>query len=142
MSRDSRGADRQIPLIVGHRGACRYRPEHIRASYLLAARLGADFLESDLVMTGDGQLICRHEPELSRTMDVAARAEFAARRTTKTVGGRRTTGWFAEDFTLAEVQTLWAAERLAALRPSNSIYDGRLRVAPFEHLLQVREQVS
>lgn len=142
MNRDSRGADRQIPLIVGHRGACGYRPEHTRASYLLAARLGADFLEPDLVMTGDGQLICRHEPELSRTTDVAARAEFAARRTTKTVGGQRTTGWFAEDFTLAEVQTLWATERFPALRPSNSIYEGRLHVAAFEDLLQVRAQVS
>ncbi|MDQ2852259.1 MAG: glycerophosphodiester phosphodiesterase [Actinomycetota bacterium] len=142
MSRDFPGLAQPTALIVGHRGACGYRPEHTGASYLLAARLGADSLEPDLVMTGDGELICRHEPELSRTTDVADRAEFAARRTTKILGGQPTTGWFAEDFTLAEIQTLWATERLAALRPSNSVYEGRLRVATFEELLRVREQAS
>lgn len=111
-------------------------------SYRLAARLGADSLEPDLVLTGDGALICRHEPELSRTTDVAGRAEFAGRRTTKTIGREQVTGWFAEDFTLAEIQTLWATERLPALRPSNTIYHRRCRVATFEDLLAVRAQVS
>ncbi|MBO1754517.1 glycerophosphodiester phosphodiesterase family protein [Allobranchiibius sp. CTAmp26] len=142
MSLEAGRAGGREPLIVGHRGACGYRPEHTVESYLLAARLGADSLEPDLVMTSDGQLICRHEPELSRTTDVATRAEFADRRTTRRVGESEATGWFAEDFTLAEIGTLWATERLAQLRPSNTIYHGRCRVASFDDLLRVRAQVS
>ena len=94
------------PLVVGHRGACAYRPEHTLASYELAIDMGADLIEPDIVVTSDGALIARHENELSRTTDVATRPEFADRRTTRRVGRKRRTGWFAEDFTLAEVVEL------------------------------------
>lgn len=130
------------PLIVGHRGACGYRPEHTIESYVLAARLGADSLEPDLVMTADGELICRHEAELSRTTDVASRPEFAALRTVKCIDGHQVTGWFAEDFSLTQIKTLWATERLRELRASNTTYHGRCRVATFTELLEVRAQVS
>lgn len=95
-------------LVIGHRGAPGHLPEHTLASYRLAVRLGADALETDLVMSRDGILVVRHEPELSRTTDVARRPEFAARRTTKFIDGRTTTGWFVDDFTLAELRTLHA----------------------------------
>lgn len=130
------------PVIVGHRGACGYRPEHTVESYLLAARLGADSLEPDLVMTLDGQLVCRHESELSLTTDVAQRREFADRRRTRRCGRGEVSDWFVEDFTLAEIKTLWATERMGHLRASNTVYDGRLRVATFAELLQVRARAS
>lgn len=95
-------------LVIGHRGAPGHRAEHTLASYRLAVRLGADALETDLVMSRDGVLVVRHEPELSRTTDVARRPEFAARRTTKHIDGRAATGWFVDDFTLAELNTLRA----------------------------------
>ena len=100
------------PIVIGHRGASGYRPEHTLATYELAARLGADHLEPDLVATADGVLVARHEPELSATTDVAARPEFAERRTTRAVDGSYLTGWFVDDFTLAELRTLHAVERL------------------------------
>ncbi|HEY0891144.1 MAG TPA: glycerophosphodiester phosphodiesterase family protein [Nocardioides sp.] len=93
-------------LVIGHRGAPGHLAEHTLASYRLAVRLGADALETDLVMSRDGVLVVRHEPELSRTTDVARRPEFAARRTTKHIDGRAATGWFVDDFTLAELRTL------------------------------------
>ncbi len=138
---DLRVAALTTPLIVGHRGACGYRPEHTLDSYELAARLGADSLEPDLVLTRDGVLICRHEPELSRTTDVACRPEFAGRRRTRWIGGRLATGWFAEDFTLAEVQTLVATERMRQLRPANARC-APAGVATFAELLQLRTRVS
>ncbi|CAN5220684.1 MAG: glycerophosphodiester phosphodiesterase family protein [Nocardioides sp.] len=94
------------PLVIGHRGAPGYLPEHSAASYLQAIALGADAVETDLVMSGDGVLIVRHEPELSRTTDVALRPEFAARRRTCSINGRTVTGWFTHDFTLAELRCL------------------------------------
>src|SRR3954463_16726921 len=97
--------------IVGHRGASGYRPEHTLASYALAARMGADYIEADLVSTKDGVLVARHENDISQTTDVAAHREFRSRRTTKTVDGVRITGWFTEDFTVAELRTLRAKER-------------------------------
>ena len=100
--------------MIGHRGASGYRPEHTLASYRLAIRLGADYIEPDLVSTKDGVLVARHENEISGTTDVAAHPEFADRRTTKTIDGARSTGWFTEDFTLAELKTLRAEERLPA----------------------------
>lgn len=96
------------PLVIGHRGAPGHLPEHTLASYRLAVRLGADALETDLVMTRDGVLVIRHEPELSRTTDVARRPEWAHRRTTKMIDGRPVTGWFVDDFTLAELHALHA----------------------------------
>src|SRR6476620_11028782 len=99
------------PLIIGHRGASGHRPEHTLEGYRLAAQMGADFIEPDLVSTKDGVLIARHENEIGGTTDVADR--FAERKTTKTVDGQSMTGWFSEDFTLAEIKTLRAKERLA-----------------------------
>jgi glycerophosphoryl diester phosphodiesterase len=130
------------PLVIGHRGASGYRPEHTLASYELAARLGADYIEPDLVLTADGVLVARHEPEIGGTTDVAAQPEFADRRTTKAVDGVAVTGWFAEDFTLAELKTLRARERLPRLRRENTVYDGRFEVPTLAEVLQLRERLS
>jgi glycerophosphoryl diester phosphodiesterase len=130
------------PLVIAHRGASGYRPEHTLAAYRLAIRLGADFVEPDLVVTGDGVLVARHENEISGTTDVAARPEFAARRTTRTVDGRRVTGWFTEDFTLAELRTLRARERLPGVRPGNTRHDGRHRVPTLDEILDLVERES
>jgi glycerophosphoryl diester phosphodiesterase len=129
-------------LVIGHRGASGYRPEHTLASYELAARMGADFIEPDLVVTADGVLVTRHEPEIGGTTDVAAHPEFATRRTTKTVDGTALTGWFTEDFTLAELKTLRAVERIPDLRQENTIYDGRFEVPTFDEVLALRERLS
>lgn len=94
--------------MIGHRGAPGHLPEHSLASYRLAIRMGADAVETDVVMSADGVLVVRHENELSRTTDIADRPEFAGRRTTKLVDGRRLTGWFTEDLTFAELRTLGA----------------------------------
>src|SRR5262245_9267127 len=104
------------PLVLGHRGAAGYRPEHTLGSYELAIELGADFIEPDLVSTSDGVLVARHENDISGTTDVAAHPEFAGRRTTKLIDGVSLTGWFTEDFTLAELKTLRAVERLPQVR--------------------------
>src|SRR5687767_15251122 len=95
-------ASRKGPLVIGHRGASGYRPEHTLAAYELAARMGADYVEPDLVVTKDGELVARHENEIGGTTDVAAHPEFAARKATKVIDGAPITGWFTEDFTLAE----------------------------------------
>ena len=124
-------------LVIGHRGACGHRPEHTLASYALAAELGADFLEPDLVCTADGVLVCRHEPELSSSTDVARHAGFTDRRTARTINGRRREGWFVEDFTLAELRTLRARERLPELRPQNTAFDGRFEVPTFAEVLEL-----
>ncbi len=113
------------PVVIGHRGAPAYRPEHTLASFELALDLGADRIEPDIVVSRDGALVVRHESELSRSTDIASRPEFADRRTTREVGGASYTGWFAEDLTLAELRTLRAVERMPTLRPLNSAYDGR-----------------
>lgn len=112
------------PLIIGHRGAPGYRPEHSESSYRLACELGADLVEPDIVVTSDGVLVVRHENEISGTTDVASHREFASRRTTKVVDGKRFTGWFTEDFTWAELRTLKCTERLKSIRPDNRDYDG------------------
>lgn len=130
------------PLVIGHRGAPAHRPEHTLASYVLAARLGADFLEPDLVATADGVLVARHEPELGGTTDVATRPEFADRRTTRVVDGRACTGWFVDDLTLAELRTLRVCERLPELRPGNTRFDGRLPVPTFAEILGLRARLS
>jgi glycerophosphoryl diester phosphodiesterase len=132
----------QTPLVIGHRGASGYRPEHTLAAYELAARLGADYIEPDLVPTKDGVLVARHENEISGTTDVAARPEFAARKTTKTVDGVPLTGWFTEDFTLAELKTLRAVERIPALRPRNTLYNGRYQVPTLREVIDLARRLS
>ena len=121
-------------IVIAHRGASGYRPEHTLAAYELGARLGADFIEPDLVSTADGVLVARHEHEISATTDVAARAEFAAR--------RRDGGWFAEDFTLAELKTLRARERIPHLRPANARYDGRFEIPTFAEVLDLAHRLT
>ena len=111
-------------LIIAHRGASGERPEHTLASYERAIDQGADYIEPDLVATRDGVLVARHENEISGTTDIADRPEFAARLTTRMIDGQEITGWFTEDFTLAELRTLRARERLPDLRPANRAFDG------------------
>ena len=125
------------PLIIAHRGASGERPEHTRAAYELAIAQGADFIEPDLVMSRDGVLIVRHENEIGGATDVAARPEFAARRTTRTIDGETMTGWFTEDFTLAELKTLRTRERLPAIRPANTAFDGQEPILTFEEVLDI-----
>jgi glycerophosphoryl diester phosphodiesterase len=130
------------PLVIGHRGASGYRPEHTLASYELAARMGADFIEPDLVITSDRVLVVRHEPEIGGTTDVAGRPEFARRKTTKLLDGVPVTGWFVEDFTLAELKTLRAVERLPQVRQHNTLYNGLFEVPTFQEVLDLRVKLS
>ncbi len=123
------------PLVIGHRGASGYRPEHTRSAYELAFALGADAVEPDLVATRDGVLVLRHENEISGTTDVASRPEFASKRTTREVDGTPLTGWFTEDFTWAELATLRATERLGSLRQSSASFDGRFPILRLRDLL-------
>jgi glycerophosphoryl diester phosphodiesterase len=116
---------RETPLVLGHRGATGYLPEHTLASYELAISQGADFIEPDLVSTKDGVLIARHEVNITDTTDVSAHPEFTARRTTKTIDGITETGWFADDFTLKEIKTLRARQRL------------RFRATQFDDLYEI-----
>jgi glycerophosphoryl diester phosphodiesterase len=130
------------PVVIGHRGAAGYRPEHTLAGYRLAIRMGADYIEPDLVSTKDGVLVARHENDITGTTDVADHPEFADRRTTKTIDGNQVTGWFTEDFTLAELRTLRAKERLPMVRPGNTRYDGRFQVPTFDEVLDLARQES
>jgi glycerophosphoryl diester phosphodiesterase len=114
---------RALPIVIGHRGAPAYRPEHTLASYRLAIDLGADFIEPDLVSTKDHQLVARHENDITETTDVARHPEFAARRTTKTIDGVAHTGWFTEDFTLAELRTLRAFDGLFQIPTFQEVID-------------------
>jgi glycerophosphoryl diester phosphodiesterase len=113
------------PLIVAHRGACGYRPEHTAAAILLAIEMKVDAIEIDVVPTSDKVLVVRHEPEISETTNVSLHSEFAERRATQVVDGRELTGWFTHDFTWKELQTLTCRERLADLRPGSAAYDGQ-----------------
>jgi glycerophosphoryl diester phosphodiesterase len=124
-------ADR--PIVIAHRGASGLFPEHTIAAYTRAIDDGADFIEPDLVPTRDGVLVARHENEISGTTDVAARAEFADRKTTKTIDGAAVTGWFTEDFTLAELKTLRARERLPELRGTAN--DGRFEIPTLDEII-------
>lgn len=131
------------PTIYGHRGASGYRPEHTIGSYRLAARLGADYIEPDLVSTKDGVLVARHEPAIGGTTDVAAHPEFADRQTTKIIDGTTFADeWFTEDFTLAELKTLRAKERLPDLRQRNTIYNGRYEIPTFQEVIELRDEIS
>ncbi len=129
-------------IIIAHRGASGERPEHTIAAYTLAIEQGADFIEPDLVLTKDGVLVARHENEISETTDVAAKPEFATRRTTKTIDGQKMTGWFTEDFTLDELKTLRAKERLPQLREANMAYDGQFEIPTFEEILDLAKVQS
>jgi glycerophosphoryl diester phosphodiesterase len=129
------------PWVIAHRGASGLRPEHTLEAYALAIEQGADFVEPDLVPTRDGILVARHENEISETTDVASRPEFACRRTTTTIEGRQVTGWFTENFTLAELRTLRARERLPMLRPASAAFDGQFGIATLEDIVAlVRER--
>ena len=119
--------------MIGHRGASALRPEHTLASYAKAIADGADFIEPDLVMTRDGVMVARHENEIGGTTDVASHPEFAARKTTKAIDGQRITGWFTEDFTLAELKTLRARERLPELR--GTAYDGQFQILTLDEII-------
>lgn len=140
------------PLVIAHRGASGERPEHTLAAYALAIEQGADHVEPDLVITKDGVLVARHENALAilhpdgsvreATTDVAERPEFAERRTTKTIDGQRITGWFTEDFTLAELKTLRARERIPQLRPANTRFDGLFEIPTFEEVLQLVDEAN
>jgi len=121
--------------VFGHRGASALRPEHTLASYAKAIADGADYIEPDLCITKDGVLIARHENNIAETTDVAKHPEYVARRTVKTIDGQRVEGWFTEDFTLAELKTLRAIERLPQLRPQNAAMNGQFDVPTWEEII-------
>src|SRR6188474_2667858 len=131
--------DGKPPLVIAHRGASGYRPEHTIASYTLAIEMGADYIEPDLVATRDGHLIARHEPLLDDTTDVKSRPQFAARRTTKMLDGKSVTGFFVSDFTLAKIKQLRAVQSNPA---RSKEYDGRFEIPTFEEILDLAERES
>ena len=130
------------PLVIAHRGASGERPEHTFLAYRLAIEEGCDFIEPDLVLTKDGHFVVRHENEIGGTTDVAARPEFAARKTDKVIDGEKLTGWFTEDFTLAELKTLRARERLPALRPGSAAFDGRDVIPTYQEVIDLAKAES
>ncbi|MGW5716012.1 glycerophosphodiester phosphodiesterase [Amycolatopsis sp. NPDC003865] len=136
------GRGHDDPVIVGHRGAPGYRPEHTLASYELAFRMGVSYVDVDLVPTKDGQLVARHEPEIGGTTDVAKHTEFANRKKTLVIDGVSTTGWFTQDFTLAELKTLRAVERIPQNRPHNTLYNGRYQIATFQEVLDLTKRLG
>jgi len=138
-TRDSLGA---APVVIGHRGVPGFRLEHTRPSYELAIAEGCDYIEPDVVATRDGHLVVRHENEISVSTDVAAHPEFADRRTTRWVDGVPMSGWFTEDFTLAELKTLTVRERLPHLRPQNVALAGAQRILTFDEVLDVAERAT
>ena len=130
------------PIVIGHRGASGYRPEHTGSAYELAFALGADSVEPDIVATRDGVLVVRHENEISGTTDVAGRTEFAGRRTTKLVDNAELTGWFTEDFTWAELSTLRALERLPEVRQHSASFDGRFPILRLRDVFELIDRAS
>ncbi len=140
------------PTVIAHRGASAQRPEHTLAAYQLAIEQGADIIEPDLAITRDGVLVCRHENALAMidaqgrvteaTTDVQVRPEFASRRTTKTIDGKAITGWFTEDFTLAELKTLRARERIPALRPANTAFNDRFDIPTLQEVIDLAKVAS
>jgi glycerophosphoryl diester phosphodiesterase len=142
----SRGGDggprhrqrRGLPIVIGHRGSPAYRPEHTIASYTLAIEMGADYIEPDLEFTKDGQLVVRHEPDIGTTTNVADHPEFASRRSTRTIDGTVFANtWFTFDFTLAELKTLRAKERLPLVRPHNTALDGLFEVPTLQEVIDL-----
>ncbi|WP_418608079.1 esterase-like activity of phytase family protein [Georgenia sp. SUBG003] len=136
-ARGAQGGPNDPVEVIGHRGASGYRPEHTLAAYELAMNQCVDYIEPDLVSTKDGVLVARHENEIGGTTDVADHPEFADRRTTRTIDGTAITGWFTEDFTLAELRTLRAKERIPATRPGNTEFDGLYQVPTFEEVVDL-----
>jgi glycerophosphoryl diester phosphodiesterase len=134
------GKHATLPIVIGHRGASGYRPEHTLASYQLAIEMGADFIEPDLVSTKDHVLVARHENNIKDTTDVADHPEFADREATKVIDGVSVSGWFTEDFTLAELKTLRAKERLPAVRPANTAFDGLYQVPTFQEVIDLAKR--
>lgn len=134
--------DKSRVVVIAHRGASGERPEHTLASYQRAIDQGADYIEPDLVMTKDGVLIARHENEIGGTTDVAAHPEFAERQRSQVIDGETMSGWFTEDFTLAEIKTLRARERLPELRPANCAFDGQFTVPTFEEIMQLASSTN
>ncbi|SFP22658.1 glycerophosphodiester phosphodiesterase [Ectopseudomonas composti] len=132
----------KAPLVIAHRGASGYVPEHTLAAYALAALQGADYIEPDLVMTRDGQLVARHDNELGLTTDVAQHPEFAARKRTQSVDGRSLEGWFSEDFTLAELKTLRAIERIPQQRPGNTRFDGQFEIPTLQEIIDLVKRLE
>lgn len=130
---------RSEPIVIGHRGASGYRPEHTLAAYELAIEQCADYIEPDLVSTADGVLVARHENEIGGTTDVEDHPEFADRRTTKVIDGSPVTGWFTEDFTYDELSTLRAEERIPALRPGNTAYDGQEAIPTLQQVIDLAQ---
>jgi glycerophosphoryl diester phosphodiesterase len=129
------------PIVIGHRGASAYRPEHTIGSYTLAIEMGADYIEPDLVFTKDGKLVARHEPDIGGTTDVADHPEFANRRHSETIDGVDFPNtWFTFDFTLAELKTLRAKERLPGIRPANTALDGIFEVPTFQEVIDLAKQ--
>jgi glycerophosphoryl diester phosphodiesterase len=135
--RAARGSSEPHPIVIGHRGASGFVPEHTLAAYFIAIQQGADFIEPDLVITKDGVLVARHENEISGTTDVSEHPEFADRRTTKMIDGVSLTGWFTEDFTLRELKTLRAKERIPAIRPDNTRFDAQFAIPTLEEVLEL-----
>ncbi|KAI5635380.1 glycerophosphoryl diester phosphodiesterase family domain-containing protein [Phthorimaea operculella] len=129
--------DMCTPLIIAHRGASGYVPEHTLGSYALAITMGADYVEPDLVMTKDGHLVARHDNELGLTTDVKHRPEFAHRRRTQKIDGKEMTGWFSEDFTLDELKTLKAVERIPDIRPGNARMNGAFQIPTFQEIIDL-----
>jgi len=125
------------PIVIGHRGASGYRPEHTLASYTLAIEMGANYIEPDLVSTKDGILIARHENNITDTTNISKRPEFANRKTTKKIDGQDVEGWFTEDFTLAEIKTLRAKERLPF---RNKSYDGKFEIPTFQEIIDLAKR--
>jgi len=130
------------PVVIAHRGASGYRPEHTLEAYKLAITMSVSVIEPDLVATKDGHLVARHEHTLAETTDVADRPEFAGRLVTKVIDGRSHTDWFTEDFTLAELKTLRAKERLGDQRPESASYDGQFEIPTLEEILALVKQVE
>lgn len=130
------------PIVIAHRGASGERPEHTLLGYRLAIAEGADFIEPDLVLTKDGHFVVRHENEIAGTTDVAGRPEFAARKTSRVVDGQSITGWFTEDFTLAEIKTLRARERLPAIRPGSAKFDGQEQIPTYKEVVDLAQAES
>ncbi len=126
-----------LPIVIAHRGASGYLPEHTLAAYFIAIEQGADFIEPDLVMSKDGILVARHENEISGTTDVARHPRFASRKTSKVIDGETLTGWFTEDFTLAELKQLRAIERIPQLRPGNTRFDRMFEIPALEEILSL-----
>jgi glycerophosphoryl diester phosphodiesterase len=157
-------AHKKTPLVIGHRGASGYRPEHTLVSYRLAIQQGADFIEPDLVATKDGRLVTRHEPVLAivqldatgqivldangkpivlqETTNVAELPQFADKLAVKMLDGFRLGGWFTEDFTLAEIKTLRARERIPATRPANTKYNDKLEIPTLEEVIDLVKEVE